>query len=953
MNLRSIRTLILSSFFAAILIPGLASAQDEPQAFLGIDVQDVPIVAGVDATFDVQIAWLNGAFGNWTHTEVYFADGTLYGCFDTSPDHGANTGGVETVSIPVQGALQTPGDYDLVMFQASNSSCNNPGNTAAVALCLVGGVFNLDLCPSDVLQVYTRGTFTVTKDWQPNRGPAATATFGYVCDDGTNGTGEVLEGTPFELELQWDIDDAPPSCTITENVPSGYTETANAGECTDLQLVSQDNVTCDFVNDINPVSFLVRKDFSDDNPAEVQIELVGCDHNAEVVDTVKSTASEGSPAEFIIDNYRANGTSTCTFKEVDPGIVGYTPGICQGFVFRDTNAHPGGGGECTLVNNQDPVTVYVDKIYPEGPHPVGGNPEVDVTLVCNAALVDGVAGSNTATTVDGRASFVVSEFLFDGSNCYATEVAPAGYVRAAIAPEDGRDCGADAANPGFAVYPGGAQEPKPDVPVGEEEPAPQATCAISNIPTEATFTVQKDFSDDNPMLVDVTAVCSDNGAGPGLSLNGLFAGDAGFGEGTSGIGNSFAVVVKYADGSASCQASEEDIPGYSTLAGNCDAGQTVPVDSTDVACEFFNDQDPIEIQASKAYSNGGGVAVDFAVACTDVGSVSPSTDEASPGNPATFIVNDVKYDGSSKCSVSEPVPPGGYYETGNTCTVDGIDLTPDSDDPRTCEITNSPTRATFKVTKFFADGNNIDEIEVSIDCNTGLILDQDKDLGHNGSVEFVVTSFDEGTLNCTITEDGLAGYAGEYTAIGDPNVVNDISCEYLAVGGGDAYECEIVNTPLPVTVNVYKDWVFEGTTAPDIDTYIEVWMWCTSEVVSADCGAVGPASDSPVDSPAGGAGYEWWGACHWDFGQNDIGVVFEVVPDFPQTSCYIYENTYDNAIEQSNGCGEFNLKANQGFDCVITNTVFFEGIPTLSQYGMALLALLMLGVGFVSFRRFV
>jgi len=38
--------------------------------------------------------------------------------------------------------------------------------------------------------------------------------------------------------------------------------------------------------------------------------------------------------------------------------------------------------------------------------------------------------------------------------------------------------------------------------------------------------------------------------------------------------------------------------------------------------------------------------------------------------------------------------------------------------------------------------------------------------------------------------------------------------------------------------------------------------------------------------------------------------------------------------------------------CEITNTVFFEGIPTLSQYGLALMALLMLGVGMVGFRRF-
>jgi hypothetical protein len=39
-------------------------------------------------------------------------------------------------------------------------------------------------------------------------------------------------------------------------------------------------------------------------------------------------------------------------------------------------------------------------------------------------------------------------------------------------------------------------------------------------------------------------------------------------------------------------------------------------------------------------------------------------------------------------------------------------------------------------------------------------------------------------------------------------------------------------------------------------------------------------------------------------------------------------------------------------ECTVTNTVFFEGIPTLSQWGMAIMALLMLGVGMVGFRRF-
>jgi len=38
---------------------------------------------------------------------------------------------------------------------------------------------------------------------------------------------------------------------------------------------------------------------------------------------------------------------------------------------------------------------------------------------------------------------------------------------------------------------------------------------------------------------------------------------------------------------------------------------------------------------------------------------------------------------------------------------------------------------------------------------------------------------------------------------------------------------------------------------------------------------------------------------------------------------------------------------------VIVNTRLYAGIPTLSQYGLLLLMLMMMGVGAVAFRRFV
>jgi hypothetical protein len=57
-------------------------------------------------------------------------------------------------------------------------------------------------------------------------------------------------------------------------------------------------------------------------------------------------------------------------------------------------------------------------------------------------------------------------------------------------------------------------------------------------------------------------------------------------------------------------------------------------------------------------------------------------------------------------------------------------------------------------------------------------------------------------------------------------------------------------------------------------------------------------------------------------------------------------------VESTNDCGSRPIAAGSSSSCTFVNTVFFEGIPTLSQYGLALLALLMLGVGLVGFRRF-
>ena len=69
--------------------------------------------------------------------------------------------------------------------------------------------------------------------------------------------------------------------------------------------------------------------------------------------------------------------------------------------------------------------------------------------------------------------------------------------------------------------------------------------------------------------------------------------------------------------------------------------------------------------------------------------------------------------------------------------------------------------------------------------------------------------------------------------------------------------------------------------------------------------------------------------------------------------CHASESVQDSGVEATNDCGARYINAGGSDSCTFVNTVFFEGIPTLSQYGLAIMALLMLGMGFVGMRRFV
>jgi hypothetical protein len=233
--------------------------------------------------------------------------------------------------------------------------------------------------------------------------------------------------------------------------------------------------------------------------------------------------------------------------------------------------------------------------------------------------------------------------------------------------------------------------------------------------------------------------------------------------------------------------------------------------------------------------------------------------------------------------------------------------------------------ARFRVGKDFTDGQNPTEVEVSITCNTGLPLQQTQTISETQDVVFVVESFDPGALDCTVSEDALTGYDTSYSASGDSdNSDEPQGCVFTDVAAGDDNACLITNAPAPVDVVITKEWVFEGSTETDVDTHYELTLHCDAEIVGGNDSFSGVGPDT---------------------------FTAQVIPGYPASHCYVDEHVYDDAVEVDNGCAELVVSAGSGDECTITNTVFFEGIPALNPYGLAVLALLTLGMGFVVMRR--
>ncbi len=497
-------------------------------------------------------------------------------------------------------------------------------------------------------------------------------------------------------------------------------------------------------------------------------------------------------------------------------------------------------------------------------------------------------------------------------------------------------------------------------------------CVIGGCPTDdlevtggssARFSVTKVYTDGNDQdSVEITVECDDT--------NATITPPA---DTTLENGQTETWLIEdFVDGTE-CTATEGAHFGYigsGDPEGTCDSGT---FNNTDTPSCTITNQTYATFDISKVFTDGSGDSVDYTFDCSDDaydenGSVAGG---ASPGTTIELI----GFTAGMTCSVTESGLASNYYavsRSGCGAPTDApVDIQPG--DEESCLFTNAPTRTTFAVDKIFSD-NAETPVEVSIDCNTGLIPDHTKIVHPDDDpweVKWIITDFDSGDLNCTVSESPLAGYLPDYSAginaadllaFGTPS--DDASgCHFTGMVGGEDANCTIFNELQQVEVEVTKQWFDEH---PEFNNslWARVKWYC-----------------SPVryeSSHYGGGVYWHQNLTSWDgklwYSDSDFTPAnnytyaksFSVWPNWDPTNptvCNAEERIRDSSVESDHSdCDKIELYpgiedtdaegVTVGARCTIYNTRIYEGIPTLSQYGLAILALLMLGVGMAGFRRF-
>ncbi len=265
-------------------------------------------------------------------------------------------------------------------------------------------------------------------------------------------------------------------------------------------------------------------------------------------------------------------------------------------------------------------------------------------------------------------------------------------------------------------------------------------------------------------------------------------------------------------------------------------------------------------------------------------------------------------------------------------------------------------RAKFTVNKRFMDGNDQTAATLVLDCNTGFIPDRTKTIqpveGSEGNYEFsfILTEFNDGELDCTISEEGVKGYTSTYDCDGDSacSVGNEAPvgplsegpCIFTAVNLGDDNICQIDNYLDSVELEITKVWVDEF---PELEnpTLASLEYECVN--------ARSHGSDTSTSTLSG----------KMLFTLPEETQVLDVFPNYDwanRTTCSITEKIgrrFSSSVEpDSDDCLNLQLRPGKPNDCTFINSRVYEGIPTLSRMGLLLFAALMAITGLIASRRF-
>lgn len=265
--------------------------------------------------------------------------------------------------------------------------------------------------------------------------------------------------------------------------------------------------------------------------------------------------------------------------------------------------------------------------------------------------------------------------------------------------------------------------------------------------------------------------------------------------------------------------------------------------------------------------------------------------------------------------------------------------------PRGCTPVPNGDLTVFTVQKRFVDGNNITPVELHISCNDGLPLKSSLTVLPNEGVfgefevTFVVEKFADGELDCEIREDTPAGYTATYHCQAEANCTTSEDsqlCAFQGVGVGENNLCLIQNYVDPVAFTVNKQWLFASTDV-DIEDTARISLFCDN------------VTDGDGEYNQGNMSWSW------DFEIDNAQQTATVYPNFDGiTRCWAVEKAIDSAVESDHGCADpvTVLVGDGPHSCTVINTVFYEGIPTLNQYGLLLFSALMLLTGMAASRRF-